>query len=106
MTVGMSCRKTISVPLSLDAPHVCGHRNDPVRGSKRPLILTHPTTARQDALFRKQGRSEVHGAMNKKSAMLVHAGEVHGAKNNEVHDVQNNARQVCERARDGERPVS
>ncbi len=32
--------------------------------------------------------------------------EVRDAKNNEVHDVQNNARQVCERARAGERPVS
>ena len=35
---------------------------------------------------------------------MIH--EVHGAKNNEVHDVQNNARQVCERARVGEHPVS
>jgi hypothetical protein len=32
--------------------------------------------------------------------------KVHDAKNNEVHDVQNNARQGCERARVGERPVS
>jgi len=32
--------------------------------------------------------------------------KVRDAKNNEVHDVQNNARQVCERARVGERPVS
>ena len=32
--------------------------------------------------------------------------QIRDAKNNEVHDVQNNARQVCERARDGERPVS
>ena len=32
--------------------------------------------------------------------------KIHDAKNNEVHDVQNNARQVCERARVGERPVS
>ena len=36
----------------------------------------------------------------------MNAAEVHGAKNNEVHDVQNNARQVCERARVGERTVS
>ena len=32
--------------------------------------------------------------------------KVRDAKNNEVHDVQNNARQVCERARVGERSVS
>ncbi len=36
----------------------------------------------------------------------MNAAEVHGAKNHEVHDVQTNARQGCERARDGERPVS
>ena len=41
-----------------------------------------------------------------KKAVQQDRSEVRDAKNNEVHDVQNNARQVCERARAGERPVS
>ena len=34
-----------------------------------------------------------------KKAVQQDRSEVRDAKNNEVHDVQNNARQVCERAR-------
>ena len=50
------------------------------------------------------GRIVRDGICLRKLARIIH--EVRDAKNNEVHDVQNNARQVCERARAGERPVS
>jgi hypothetical protein len=35
---------------------------------KKAVVLTHPTPARQDALFHRQGRSEVRGAKNNEGA--------------------------------------
>jgi hypothetical protein len=42
----------------------------------------------------------------KKEYRSVRAGEVHGAKNNEVREATKKSPQACARARDGERPVS
>ena len=56
---------------------------------KKTVVLTRPTPACQD--------TTVRGTAAARSATR---------RNNEVHDVQHNARQVCERARIGERPVS